>query len=105
MSDSLPRPLPSINALRAHLKLLERGVNDARTKRVGPATPPAPTRTNGMPPAARGATGATAPAGQRPIPPTFRLPPRPASNKPKAKAKGSADFAAFFEDVQRRAAS
>ena len=36
MSDSLPKPLPSINALRAHLKLLERGVNDARDKRVGP---------------------------------------------------------------------
>ena len=35
MSDSLPKPLPSINALRAHLKLLERGVNDARDKRVG----------------------------------------------------------------------
>ena len=27
MSDSLPKPLPSINALRAHLKLLERGVS------------------------------------------------------------------------------
>ena len=36
MSESLPKPLPSINALRAHLKLLERGVNDARDKRVGP---------------------------------------------------------------------
>jgi hypothetical protein len=33
------------------------------------------------------------------------LPPRPASDKPKAKAKGSTDFVAFFEDVKRRAAS
>jgi hypothetical protein len=105
MSDSLPRPLPSVNALRAHLKLLERGVNDARTKRVGPTTPPTATRTNGAMPGMRPAAGPAASAAQRPIPPTFRLPPRPASDKPKAKSKGSTDFAAFFEDVKRRAAS
>ena len=106
MSDSLPRPLPSVNALRAHLKLLERGVNDARTKRVGPTTPPATARANAAFPGARPTpAAAAAQAAQRPIPPTFRLPPRPASDKPKAKAKGSTDFAAFFEDVKRRAAS
>ena len=104
MSDSLPRPLPSVNALRAHLKLLERGVNDARTKRVGPTTPPTTARANAaFPGGTRPAP--TAQAAQRPIPPTFRLPPRPASDKPRAKAKGSTDFAAFFEDVKRRAAS
>lgn len=103
MSDSLPRPLPSVNALRAHLKLLERGVNDARTKRVGPTTPPATPRANAAFPGTRPTPAAQ--ATQRPIPPTFRLPPRPASDKPKAKAKGSTDFAAFFEDVKRRAAS
>lgn len=103
MSDSLPRPLPSVNALRAHLKLLERGVNDARSKRVGPATNPGPARTNGWAPGTRPAPAAV--SAQRPIPPTFRLPPRPASDKPKAKSKGGADFAAFFEDVKRRAAS
>ena len=103
MSDSLPRPLPSVNALRAHLKLLERGVNDARTKRVGPATPPITARANAAFPGTRPTPAAQ--AAQRPLPPTFRLPPRPASDKPKAKAKGSTDFAAFFEDVKRRAAS
>ena len=105
MSDSLPRPLPSVNALRAHLKLLERGVNDARTKRVGPTISPATARANAAFPGARPTPAAAAAHAQRPIPPTFRLPPRPASDKPKAKAKGSADFAAFFEDVKRRAAS
>ncbi len=103
MSDSLPRPLPSVNALRAHLKLLERGVNDARTKRVGPTTPPQLARASAAFPGTRPAPAAQ--AAQRPIPPTFRLPPRPASDKPKAKSKGSTDFAAFFEDVKRRAAS
>ena len=103
MSDSLPRPLPSVNALRAHLKLLERGVNDARSKRVGPPSAPAAPRMNGSLGGMR--TGVGTAAAQRPIPPTFRLPPRPTSDKPKAKAKGSTDFAAFFEDVQRRAAS
>jgi hypothetical protein len=92
-----------VNALRAHLKLLERGVNDARSKRVGPATNPGPARTNGWAPGTRPAPAAV--SAQRPIPPTFRLPPRPASDKPKAKSKGGADFAAFFEDVKRRAAS
>ncbi len=103
MSDSLPRPLPSVNALRAHLKLLERGVNDARSKRVGPTTPPHAARANAAFPGTRPAPAAQ--AAQRPIPPTFRLPPRPASDKPKARSKGSTDFAAFFEDVKRRAAS
>jgi hypothetical protein len=103
MSDSLPRPLPSINALRAHLKLLERGVNDARTKRVGPTPSPHAARVNAAFPGTRPTP--VAQAAQRPIPPTFRLPPRPASDKPRAKAKGSTDFAAFFEDVRRRAAS
>lgn len=103
MSDSLPQPLPSVNALRAHLKLLERGVNEARTKRVGPTTAPGAARANGWMPGHRPTPAAA--SASRPIPPTFRLPPRPASDKPKAKAKGGADFAAFFEDVKRRAAS
>ena len=59
MSDSLPKPLPSINALRAHLKLLERGVNDARDKRVGPR-PLAPAPIQRAPaPAARPQTNAS----------------------------------------------
>ena len=103
MSDSLPQPLPSVNALRAHLKLLERGVNEARTKRVGPTTVSGAARANGWMPGPRPAPARASAA--RPIPPTFRLPPRPASDKPKAKSKGATDFAAFFEDVKRRAAS
>ena len=103
MSDSLPQPLPSVNALRAHLKLLERGVNEARTKRVGPTTAPGAPRAGAWMPGTRPAPAQATAA--RPIPPTFRLPPRPASDKPKAKSKGSTDFAAFFEDVKRRAAS
>lgn len=95
MSDSLPKPLASINALRAHLKLLERGVNAARDRRTGP--PPA--------------------AVQPALQPVRREAPRPThqpqamqaaraidSGKPKARPKSSADFSEFFQDIQRRAA-
>lgn len=92
MSDSLPKPLASINALRAHLKLLERGVNDARNRRTGP--PPAPQPA--MAPVRR--------ESPRPAP-QMQVPQRaPDSGKPKAKPKGSADFAEFFQDIQKRAA-
>ena len=105
MSDSLPKPLPSITALRAHLKLLERGVSDARTRRVGPSTPPA------------------APPGSRPLmaeprtsappasagPSSFRLPAAQAADadngKPKAKAKSVTDFSAFFDGIQQQRAA
>ena len=94
MSDQLPRPLASINALRAHLKLLERGVNDARTRRVGPSEVPAlvpvPARQSAPP--------------MRPQSP-FQLTPRQDSGKPKARAKGAADFSAFFGNIDKRAAS
>jgi hypothetical protein len=98
MSDSLPKPLPSITALRAHLKLLERGVNDARTRRVGPSEPvPAPALV------ARPSSAAS----QRTAPASFQMHARPsaASNgKPKARPKSGADFGQFFDGIQQRAA-
>jgi len=108
MSDSLPKPLPSITALRAHLKLLERGVNDARTRRVGPSTPPA---------AAPGSRPLMAePRASAPSAPltsssqgSFRLPAaQPAGTndgKPKAKAKSVTDFSAFFDGIQQQRAA
>ncbi len=100
MSDSLPKPLPSIAALRAHLKLLERGVNDARTRRVGPTEPPpAPVAF------VRAAPASVAPP--RPASTSFQLPPRPAAasnGKPKARPKNGADFSQFFDGIQQRAA-
>lgn len=100
MSDSLPKPLPSIAALRAHLKLLERGVNDARTRRVGPTEPPP------EPVAFVRAAPASVPA-PRPASASFQLPPRPAAasnGKPKARPKSGADFSQFFDGIQQRAA-
>ena len=94
MSDHLPKPLASINALRAHLKLLERGVSDARTRRVGPA--PIPVQV----PAAIQRREAPV---QRATP--FQLPPRPISDKPKARPKSGTDFGAFFGNIDKRAAS
>lgn len=94
MSDHLPKPLASINALRAHLKLLERGVNDARTRRVGPAEVPALVPVQARQPA----------PSPRPATP-FQLTPRQDSGKPKARAKGIADFGAFFGNIDKRAAS
>ena len=94
MSDQLPKPLSSIIALRAHLKLLERGVSDARTRRVGPDTVPVPAvapRREHSPPA------------QRQVP--FQLPPRQVSDKPKARAKSATDFSSFFGSIDKRAAS
>ncbi len=100
MSDSLPKPLPSITALRAHLKLLERGVNDARTRRVGPTEPPPAPMSFARP--------SSAPvAAPRPAPASFQLPPRPAAasnGKPKARPKNGADFSQFFDGIQQRAA-
>lgn len=100
MSDSLPKPLPSIAALRAHLKLLERGVNDARTRRIGPAEPPPVSVTF-----ARAAPASV--AASRPAPASFQLPPRPAAasnGKPKARPKNGTDFSQFFDGIQQRAA-
>jgi hypothetical protein len=106
MSDSLPKPLPSITALRAHLKLLERGVNDARTRRVGPSTPPTPPAPAARPIIAEPrATAPTASTHQG----SFRLPAaqaaEQASGKPKAKAKSVTDFSAFFDGVQQQRAA
>ena len=106
MSDSLPKPLPSIAALRAHLKLLERGVNDARTRRVGPSTPP-PAATPGSRPlmAEPRASAPLTSSGQG----SFRLPAaQPAGTndgKPKAKAKSVTDFTAFFDGIQQQRAA
>ena len=94
MSDQLPKPLSSIVALRAHLKLLERGVSDARTRRVGPEPVPVPV----MAPRRE-----QAPPAQRQVP--FQLPPRQASDKPKARAKSASDFSSFFGSIDKRAAS
>ncbi len=101
MSDSLPKPLPSINALRAHLKLLERGVNDARDKRVGPR-PLTPT------PMQRPAAPVARPQAQSTN--SFQLSAAPSmegsNGKPKARPKTGADFSAFFtESEAKRAAS
>jgi hypothetical protein len=101
MSDSLPKPLPSINALRAHLKLLERGVNDARDKRVGPR-PLTPM------PMQRAASPAARPQAQSTN--SFQLPAarstEGSNGKPKAKPKTGADFSAFFSESEaKRAAS
>ena len=103
MSDSLPKPLPSINALRAHLKLLERGVNDARDKRVGPR-PLTP-----MPmPMQRPAAPVARPQAQSTN--SFQLSAarstEGSNGKPKARSKTGADFSAFFtESEAKRAAS
>lgn len=101
MSDSLPKPLPSINALRAHLKLLERGVNDARDKRVGPR-PLAPSPIQRTPaPAARPPSNASG-SYQMPVARSTEG----SNGKPKAKPKTGADFSAFFtESEAKRAAS
>ena len=98
MSDSTPQPLASINALRAHLKLLERGVNDARTRRVGP------------PPGAAAPLQALQPRREQPRPAAqpsqgFQLPARAESGKPKAKARSGGDFSEFFGSIEKRAAS
>lgn len=96
MSDSTPKPLASINALRAHLKLLERGVNDARTRRVGPpptaAAPLQPRREQPRP---------AAPQPSQ----SFQIPVRADSGKPKAKARSGGDFGEFFGSIEKRAAS
>jgi hypothetical protein len=101
MSDSLPKPLPSINALRAHLKLLERGVNDARDKRVGPR-PLTPM------PMQRAAAPVARPQAQSTN--SFQLSAARSTEgtngKPKARSKTGADFSAFFtESEAKRAAS
>ena len=101
MSDSLPKPLPSINALRAHLKLLERGVNDARDRRVGPRPlTPMPTQRVAAPMARPQAQSTN----------SFQLPAarstEGSNGKPKAKPKTGADFSAFFSESEaKRAAS
>jgi hypothetical protein len=99
MSDSLPKPLPSITALRAHLKLLERGVSDARTRRVGPSEPATVVATVPSAPAPAAAV--------RPAAASFKMTPRPAAasnGKPKARPKSGADFSQFFDGIQQRAA-
>ena len=106
MSDSLPKPLSSINALRAHLKVLERGVDNARNKRVGPSEQPASLAPVSRP-SQQAATRTMSP------PPASYPMTRPASNgggsgsdvKPKAKPKSGTDFSAFFGGIDKRAAS
>ena len=95
MSDNLPKPLASIAALRAHLKLLERGVSEARTARVGPETVPAPIPVQAARPA------------PRPVAPSFQMPRSQTGSdgKPKAKAKSGVDFGAFFGSGDKRQAS
>ena len=95
MSDQLPKPLASISALRAHLQLLERGVNDARTRRVGPEPQPALVPVQPSRPAA--------PAPRPTL--SFQFPPRQPSDKPKARPKSGTDFGSFFGNIDKRAAS
>ena len=106
MSDSLPKPLSSINALRAHLKVLERGVDNARNKRVGPSEPSASLAPSSRP------SQPTATRTMNPPPASYPMT-RPASNggssgsdgKPKAKPKSGTDFSSFFGGIDKRAAS
>jgi len=101
MSDSLPKPLPSINALRAHLKLLERGVNDARDKRVGPRPLTPNTSQRAPAPVARPQASAS---GNYQMPAARST--EGSNGKPKAKPKTGADFSAFFSESEaKRAAS
>jgi hypothetical protein len=101
MSDSLPKPLPSINALRAHLKLLERGVNDARDKRVGPRPLTPNTSQRAPAPVARPQASAS---GSYQMPAARST--EGSNGKPKAKPKTGADFSAFFSESEaKRAAS
>ena len=84
-------------ALRAHLKLLERGVNQARTARVGPEPVPAAIPVQAARPA------------PRPAPASFQMPRSTTGSdgKPKAKAKSGVDFGSIFgnADSDKRQAS
>ncbi len=110
---NLPQPLPGAPALRAHLKALERGVADARTQRLGVHTPsahmPKPgSNTNAF----GGMIGGTATPRANASPYSISKPNTPASKasssangKPRARAKSSGDFGAFFDSIEKRAAS
>ena len=105
MSDSLPKPLSSINALRAHLKVLERGVDNARNKRVGPREQPV-----SLAPVGRSVQTATRVGSPPPVSYPMMRPVTGASSsgsdgKPKAKPKSGTDFSAFFGGIDKRAAS
>ncbi len=115
MSEPMPKPLASVAALRLHLKQLERGVNDARSRRLGPpaghasgvfAGPGPMIGAPRMPPIASGGAPPTSrPAVTYPMPtPSTAAAAPSASGKPKAKAKSGADFSAFFDHVDKRAA-
>jgi hypothetical protein len=115
MSDTnLPQPLPGAPALRAHLKALERGVADARTQRLGvdinASRTTAPATMHGT---IGGMIGTSAP--QRSTASPYAMP-KPsntaasasssASSKPRAaRAKRAGDFGAFFDSIEKRAAS
>lgn len=111
---SIPKPLNAVNALRLHLKQLERGVNDARTRRLGPAAVPPTAPTNNLTPSYGSAmpaaprVQATPPAPLSRQPMSYPMqPPAPAANngKPKAKPKNGADFGSFFQNIDKREAS
>jgi hypothetical protein len=116
MSEPMPKPLASVAALRLHLKQLERGVNDARNRRLGPPTlghasgafagPGPMIGAPRMPPGASGGAPPTSrPAVTYPMPtPSTPAAAPSASGKPKAKPKSGADFSAFFDNVDKRAA-
>ncbi len=115
MSDHLPNPLPGAPALRAHLKALERGVHDARNRRLG--TDSTPTRAAGTGYGSTTTTGSPAasqplraPASSYPMPKAHPAPTAASSRadgKPRAAraAKSANDFGAFFDNIAKRAAS
>jgi hypothetical protein len=112
MSNELPQPHHGAQALRAHLKALERGVAEARTQRLGVAAPPRTAGSVGPSGAMAGVIGA-APAVRAPgaaygtmsaPKPAAPSPPSAASSgKPRAaRAKSAGDFGAFFDSIQKR---
>jgi hypothetical protein len=116
MSEPMPKPLASVSALRLHLKQLERGVNDARSRRLGPPAGAAasagfagPAPHAGAPRMPLGTMGGAPPTSRPAVtyplttPSTAAAAPS-ASGKPKAKPKSGADFGAFFGNVDKRAA-
>lgn len=115
MSHNLPQPHPAANALRAHLRALERGVADARTQRLGAASPPRSIGHANQGSALAGVIGATPAArppsatygAMTPQKPSVPSAPQAASNgKPRAaRAKSAGDFGAFFDSIQKREAS
>jgi hypothetical protein len=111
---NLPQPLPGAPALRAHLKALERGVAEARTQRLGDHAPTAHHPKPGLNTNAFGGMIGGTPTPRANTSPYLisknNTPVSKASSsangKPRAaRAKSSGDFGAFFDSIEKRAAS